>query len=77
MYEWLQALGKDTLVVATKSDKISRGQWQKHLKQIREGLGAAKEQPILLFSAENGQGLAEVMDWVEARVRPEPVLEEH
>lgn len=70
MYHWLEALEEDTLVVATKCDKISKGQWQKHLKIIREGLGCGKGQTIIPFSAENGQGLAEVMAWVEARVSP-------
>ena len=68
MYEWLMHLGKETLVVATKCDKVSRGQWQKQLKIIREGLGADPSQPIVLFSAENGQGLADVMQWVEMHI---------
>lgn len=68
MYEWLMHLGKETLVVATKCDKVSRGQWQKQLKAIRDGLGADASQPIVIFSAENGQGLAEVMEWVEVHV---------
>lgn len=76
MYEWLMHLGKDTLVVATKCDKISKGQWQKHLKQVREGLGAEKSQPIIIFSAENGQGLSEIMDWVEVRVQHDKIIEE-
>lgn len=64
MYDWLMHLNRDVLVVATKCDKISKGQWLKHLKQVREGLGASKEQQIVLFSAETGQGLVEIQAWV-------------
>ena len=38
MYDWLMQLHKEVLVVATKCDKVSKGQWQKHIKQVREGL---------------------------------------
>lgn len=70
MYDWLQHMQKDVLVVATKCDKISKGQWQKHVKQVREGLKADKSQQILVFSAETGQGLEELHSWVEAHVQP-------
>ena len=68
MYEWLMHLHRDVLVVGTKCDKISRGQWQKHIKQVREGLKADKSQPILVFSAETGQGLEDLHAWVESRI---------
>ena len=32
MCEWLKHLGKPFFVVATKADKVSRGQWARHLK---------------------------------------------
>ena len=51
MYDWLMHMHHDVLVVATKCDKISKGQWQKHVKQVREGLKADKSQQILVFSA--------------------------
>ena len=59
---------RDVLVVGTKCDMISRGQWQKHIKQVREGLKADKSQPILVFSAETGQGLEELHAWVGSRI---------
>ncbi len=69
MYDWLMHMHKDVLVVATKCDKISKGQWLKHVKQVREGLKADKSQQILVFSAETGQGLEELHSWVEAHVQ--------
>ncbi len=68
MYDWLMHMHHDVLVVATKCDKISKGQWQKHVKQVREGLKADKSQQILVFSAETGQGLEELHQWVEAHI---------
>ena len=68
MYEWLMHMHKDVLIVATKCDKISKGQWLKHIKQVREGLKADKEQKIIAFSAETGQGVEEVHQWVEEQI---------
>jgi len=61
MQEWLQHNGLPTLVVATKIDKISRGNWPKHEKMIREKLGL-KGQPLILFSAENRQGKEQILE---------------
>jgi len=65
MYEWLEHYGIPTLVAATKSDKISRGQYQKQLKLIREKMKIPKEQPLVVFSAVSGEGVEEIHNWVE------------
>lgn len=56
MHEWLRTRGVPVLVVATKADKVSRGQWAKHLSTIAEGLGILDWHVILPFSAESGIG---------------------
>lgn len=38
MYNWIKSFGYKGLVIATKADKISKGNWQKNLKIIREKL---------------------------------------
>ena len=38
MYEWIKHFGYDCVVIATKADKISRGQYQKHISIIRKKL---------------------------------------
>ena len=38
MYDWLMQLHKEVLVVATKCDKVSKGQWQK-LSRLAAGAG--------------------------------------
>ena len=65
MYEWLKHYRMPTVIVATKADKIPRGRWQKHLKQVREGLHLKTGVPLILFSAQTGQGKEEV--WAEIR----------
>lgn len=59
MCEWLKHLGKPFFVVATKADKVSRGQWARHLKVIRDVLGVE----AIPFSAETRLGADEI--WKE------------
>lgn len=68
MYEWLMSKNLPTLVVATKADKISKGQWQKQLKLLKNTLHTIPEQEIIIFSAENGTGLDALQAWVENKV---------
>lgn len=56
MYEWLVYYNVPTVIVATKSDKISRGRWPAHINSIRETLGLGPEGPVIPFSSETGQG---------------------
>ncbi|QTH44097.1 YihA family ribosome biogenesis GTP-binding protein [Cohnella sp. LGH] len=60
MYEWLSHYGIPMIVVATKADKVSRSQWPKHLKVIRQTLGMPGHVPLVLFSSETGQGRDEL-----------------
>ena len=73
MYQWLIENQLEVLVVATKCDKISKGQWQKSRKVIKETLGCVPGQEIFYFSAENGYGLEELHTWVESKVKWETV----
>jgi GTP-binding protein len=57
-------LGLESLVVATKADKISRNARRKHLEAIRKALGTA-ELPVP-FSADTGEGALEIRRWIEA-----------
>lgn len=60
MYQWLKHYQVPAVVVATKADKISRGNHPKQLKIIRQKLQMTKEDTLLLFSAETGQGKDEL-----------------
>ncbi|MFJ8264532.1 ribosome biogenesis GTP-binding protein YihA/YsxC [Peribacillus asahii] len=56
MYEFLKHYELPCIIIATKADKIPKGKWQKHLKVTRETLGLAKEDELMLFSSETGEG---------------------
>lgn len=60
MHEWLRHYDLPTVVVATKADKISRGNWHKHSQIIRKTLNPSPKTPLQLFSAESGQGKDEL-----------------
>ncbi|GIP39172.1 putative GTP-binding protein EngB [Paenibacillus sp. J31TS4] len=65
MYDWLQHIGMPLCVVATKADKLSRGQWQKHLKIVKETLELRKEDKLIMFSSELGLGMDELWAFIE------------
>ncbi|HEY8347263.1 MAG TPA: GTP-binding protein [Symbiobacteriaceae bacterium] len=76
MWEWLRYYGKVRLCVATKADKVSRGQRPVHAREIAAGLGlrdggepgpgpfTPEQEPLLLFSAEDGLGRDKLWYWV-------------
>ena len=65
MYEFLKHYDLPCIVIATKADKIPKGKWQKHLKITRETLGLAKEDELLLFSSETGEGKDQVWGFLK------------
>ena len=56
MWEYLQWTAIPRLLVATKADKVARGQWQKHLGIIRKELDLEASHPVYPFSAQDGTG---------------------
>lgn len=62
MYEWITKWSKPHLVAATKSDKISRGQIQKRLQDIKTTLKLAEGVTVYPFSAKTKQGRVEIWE---------------
>lgn len=56
MYEWLKYHKCRVLIIATKADKVPRGKWDKHVKQIKEKLDMDPNDNIVVFSSETGHG---------------------
>ncbi len=80
MYDWIVSNGYKPVIIATKLDKLKRSQIQKHVKMVREGLGLAKEDILIPFSAETKQGRDEIWALIESLQNPasemtEPVTE--
>lgn len=66
MYDWIVSNGYKPVIIATKLDKLKRSQIQKHVKMVREGLGLAKEDILIPFSAETKQGRDEIWALIES-----------
>jgi GTP-binding protein len=68
MYDWLRHYGIPTCVVATKADKVPRTRRQRHLRVVRETLGLDDGVPLVLFSAETGEGRDELWNIVRQAI---------
>jgi GTP-binding protein len=65
MYDWITAGGYQPIIIATKSDKVKRSQFQKQMKLIRDGLRAPKGTIVIPFSAQNSAGREEICGKIE------------
>jgi GTP-binding protein len=61
---WLLQWDRPLLAVATKVDKISRTQRPSHLKQIAETLNLDADAPLMVFSAQTGEGREKIWEWI-------------
>lgn len=65
MYEWITHYGFNPIIIATKSDKISRGARQKQIAMIRKTLKCVPDTPIIPFSALSKDGREEIWEYIE------------
>ena len=75
MYEYLKYHGLAGIVVATKSDKISRNEAAKPSAVIRRTLGMKPEEPLIAVSSLKKTGYDRLIDEIESLV--EAWREEH
>ncbi len=59
-FEWLRGIGPQAIVVATKVDKLARGQRREALEAIRRELGLDETVPLLAYSAVTHEGRTEL-----------------
>lgn len=64
MYDWIKHFGYDCVVIATKADKISRGQYQKHMSVIRKKLQMEKDEKIIPVSSSKKTGIEELWNTI-------------
>lgn len=62
MYQWIKHFGYDVVIVATKSDKLSRMNLQKSEKVIKETLKLDKQDKLYFYSSLNRNGRDELID---------------
>lgn len=60
MKEWLDYYKLNTIIVATKADKLSKNQRLKRLKEIEKSLPVQEKDPLISFSALTQEGKKEV-----------------
>ena len=53
MYEYIKYFGFPGTIIATKADKVKRGQRQKHIKQVLKALPGSTEEDIVIYSSED------------------------
>jgi len=61
MYEWLKHYGMDGIVVATKSDKVSKNEMTKGISEIRKTLGLSAEDKVIPVSSLKRTGYEELI----------------
>ncbi len=64
MAEWFKSTGCPLVVVANKSDKLKKSEIEPNLELIRLTLGLDEETPLILFSAEKGNGRDALMSQI-------------
>jgi len=68
MYDWISQRGISHMVVASKADKISRGQVQGRLAEIRKILGMKADVSLTAYSSETRQGTDKIWGELERAV---------
>lgn len=68
MYQWILANGYEPIIIATKLDKISKGQVQKHVKIIKNALNVTQNTVVIPFSATTKQGRDEIWNLIDELV---------
>jgi GTP-binding protein len=62
MYKWIKHYGHETLIVATKKDKLKKSEVPKSEKLIRETLELSSNEKIMFFSSLNKEGREELLN---------------
>lgn len=71
MYDWIAGNGMDTVIIATKKDKLKRSQIPKAIRTVREGLGLPANVPVIPFSSETREGREEVWKLISGMAKEE------
>lgn len=70
MYQWLKGFGLNTLIVATKADKITRSQINVRINDIKKVLQLDASTKVVAFSSHNRHGLEAALDEIEKSLKP-------
>jgi len=65
MHQWINGFGMESLIVATKADKISRSQINVRINDIRRVLGLDSSAKIITFSSMTRVGKDDILSEIE------------
>ena len=65
MYEWIDYMGYQTIVIATKSDKIRPSALPRQISSIKKSLRCDPETIIIPFSSKTKDGLDDIYDLMD------------
>lgn len=68
MYEWIKSIGYTGYVIATKADKISKGQRDKHISIIKKTLNISDKSQIIPFSATDKLNVEKIWELFESLI---------
>lgn len=68
MYNFIVNSGFNPIIIATKMDKISKGQLNKHVNMIKKSLKVVEGTPVIPFSAQTKQGRDELWEMIDEYV---------
>ena len=66
MYQWIISNGYRPVIIATKMDKLKRSQIDKHIKEIKIGLGMEKDDLLIPVSSETKQNINKIWEYIES-----------
>jgi GTP-binding protein len=64
MYKWIKYYGHETIVVATKKDKLTKNEILKSEKLIKETFELDKNERVMFFSSLNREGRENLIDTI-------------
>ncbi len=76
MYEWLKYMEIETVVIATKVDKLTKNQRAHSLSVIKKTFKADEDLIIIPYSSETGEGRDTVLDLMEQVIENEKYYDE-
>lgn len=69
MYQWLKGFGLNTLIIATKADKITRSQINPRINDIKKVLQLEADIKVIPFSSESRVGLEITLDEIDKKLK--------
>ncbi len=65
MYDWCINYGFNTIIIATKEDKVKRSQKANLIKEIKNALGVIEGTPVIPFSAVSKSGRDDIWEYID------------